>query len=188
MKRTVFFLITMMLIAACSTTKNVSSSDTATSSRAESRKLKKLAEQAEVKKAVESRKYVIKVNRLYTTGGGFVEMIPRSNFLIINGEITSISLGYMGRSFGTRPITGINLNAHTSSYHMENNETKGGYNIEMSVKYGSDKFDVYVTVANDGSSNITINNAYIQSVRYSGELEPLSNATRIGTDEPKQRM
>jgi hypothetical protein len=188
MKRTAFFLLMILVITACSSTRNVSNSETAGNTRAENRKAKKLAEQAVVQKAIQSRKYVIRVNRLYSTGGRFVEMVPSSNFLIVNGEITSISLGYVGRSFGTRPITGINLNAHTSSYHMETNETKGGYKIEMSVKYGSDKFDVYITIGNDGSSDITINNAYIQSIRYTGELEPLRNSALTGTDLTKKRM
>jgi len=188
MKSTALLFTILVLITACSSTKNVSSSQTAGNSRTEIRKLKKQAEQAEIKKAIESRKYVIRVNRLYTVGGGSVEMIDRSNFLIVNGEITSISLGYMGRSSGIRPITGINLNAHTSSYHMEDNETKGGYNIQMSVKYGSDKFDVYLTVGRDGNSNITINNAYIQSVSYSGSLEPLRSSSKIQTGESKSRM
>ena len=75
-----------------------------------------------------------------------MDMIPTSNFIIVNGEIASISLGYIGRSYSIRQISGINLNGHTLEYKMQNNESKGSYNIQMAVKAGSDKFDVYLTI------------------------------------------
>jgi hypothetical protein len=167
MKKFTYFLFIVFLATACASTKELSTS------RSESRKLKNLAEQDAIKKAVESRKYVIKVNRLYPTGGGMIEMIPSSNFLIVNGPITSISLGYVGRSYGIRPITGINLNGRTTSYKMESNDAKGTYNIQMSVAYGSDKFDVYLSIGTNGFCNISLNNAYIQYASYQGTLTPL---------------
>lgn len=168
MKKFIYFLFIVFFISACASTKDMSTS------RAENRKLRNLAEQAEIKKAVELRKYVIKVNRLYLNGGGTIEMIPASNFVIINGPIASISLGYVGRSYGIRPITGINLNGRTTSYKMESNDAKGIYKIQMSVTYGSDKFDVYLTIGSNGNCNISINNAYLQSASYLGTLTPLT--------------
>ena len=176
MKKIALFLSVVFLFSACTSTKDMSSS------RAENRKLKKLAEQADVKKAIESRKYIIKVNRLYA-GGGIFDLIPTSNFVIINGEIASISLGYMGRSFGSHRITGINLNGHAINYKMESNETKGGYKIQMAVTYGSDKFDVYLTIGNGGSCNISIDNAYIQSVYYTGTLIPLTASNNVSNEK-----
>jgi hypothetical protein len=173
MKKIAIVLSVMFLFSACSSTKELSSK------RAENRKLKKLAEQAEVKKAVESRRYIIKVNRLYTMGGGVLEMIPTSNFIIVNGEIASISLGYMGRSYSIRAISGINLNGHTLEYKMQTDESKGSYKIQMEVKAGSDKFDVYLTIGDSGYCSISINNAYIQSVSYSGTLVPLTDNQKI---------
>ena len=132
MKKIAFLLTVVLAFSACTSTKELSTN------RVENRKLKKLAEQAEIIKAVESRRYIIKVNRLYTTGGGIWDMVPSSNFVIINGEIASISLGYMGRSYFSRPISGINLNGHTIDYKMESNQTKGIYKIQMAVKVGAD--------------------------------------------------
>jgi hypothetical protein len=149
------------------------------SNRAENRKLKKLAQQVEITKAVESRKYIIKVDRLYTTGGGRWDLVPRSNFFIINGEIASISLGYMGRTYFSRPISGINFNGRTIDYKMESNQTKGIYKIQMAVKAGADKFDVYLTIGGEGYCTISINNPYIQSVTYSGTLVPLPDSRNI---------
>src|SRR5512133_112921 len=124
MKKIALLLSVVFLISGCSSTKDM------TSSKAETRKLRKLAEQAEVKKAVESRRYVIKVNRIFVNGA-MIEMIPTSNFVIINGEIASVSLGYLGRSFGIHNITGINMNGRTTSYKMESNNDKGLYKIQM---------------------------------------------------------
>ena len=180
MKKIAVLFTIIFILSACSATKEMSSN------RAENRKLKKLAKQEVVRKAVESRRYVIKVDRLYTSRGGYIDLMPRSNFVIMNGEIASVSLGYMGRSF-SRPITGINFNARTSSYKMENNESKGGYKIQMSLKYGSDKFDVYLTIGTEGHCNIFINNAYIQTVNYTGDLEPIPYSQEI-TGVRRDRM
>jgi hypothetical protein len=155
------------MISACSSTKETGST------RAETRKAKKQAEIADVKKAVEGRRYIIKVDRIFPMGGRSVQMVPRSNFVAVNGEIATISLGYIGRSFGIHPISGINFNGHTLNYKMESNEDKGLYNIEMVVSYGSDKFNVYLTIGNEGTCNISINNPYIESVSYTGNLVPL---------------
>lgn len=173
MKKIAFLLSVVFLFSACSSTKELSST------KAENKKLKKLAEQTEIIKAVESRRYIIKVNRLYTSGGGIWDMVPTSNFVIINGEIASISLGYMGRTYFSRPISGINFNGRTIDYKMQSNETKGTYKVQMSVKAGGDKFDVYLTIGDEGNCSISINNANIQSISYSGTLVPLKDSRNI---------
>lgn len=179
MKKIALFLSVVFLISACSPTKDMSSS------RAETRKQKKLAEQAEVKKAVESRRYVIKVNRIFARGA-MIEMIPSANFVIINGEIASVSLGYLGRSFGIHNITGINMNGRTTSYIMESNDAKGLYKIRMAVTYGSDKFDMYITIGTNGDCNISLNNPYIQTVTYSGNLYPLAEPNLVPADKNRR--
>jgi hypothetical protein len=181
MKKIAFVLLIIFLISACSSTKESGNS------KAENRKLKKQAEQAELKKAIESRRYVIRVNRLYSMGGGRWELVPTSNFVIINGEIASVSLGYMGRSFASRPISGINLNGHTVDYKMESNEAKGIYKIQMAVTTGGNKFDIYLTIGNDGYCSLSLNNANIQSVSYSGTLVPIPDS-KIESMDKKDRM
>jgi hypothetical protein len=173
MKKIAFLLSVVLVFSACTSTKELSSN------RAENRKLKKLAEQGVITKAVESRRYIIKVNRLYTTGGGIWDLVPQSNFIIINGEIASISLGYIGRTYFSRPISGINLNGRTIDYKMESNETKGIFKIQMAVKVGADKFNVYLTIGDEGNCTISLNNPYIQSVSYSGTLVPLADSGNI---------
>ena len=59
MKKLFIIISTLMVISSCATNKE------ANSSRIELRNEKKLAEQAIVKKAVESRRFIIKLERLY---------------------------------------------------------------------------------------------------------------------------
>jgi hypothetical protein len=167
MKKIAFLFIIGFIFSGCSSTQEL------TGTRAESRKLEKLANQADIKNAIESRKYIITANRIYTPDGRIMDLVPRSNFVIVNGEIASVSLGYIGRSYFSRPISGINLNSYTSVYKMENNEVKGLYKIEMELEYASDKFDVYLTIGKEGSCDISISNPNIQPVHYSGNLVPL---------------
>jgi hypothetical protein len=177
MKNLAFFLTVVFIFSACSSSKELSSVKT------ENKKTKKLAEKAEIRKAVESRKYIIKVNRIYPLGGGRMDLVPRSNFIIINGEIASISLGYVGRTYSSRPISGINLNGHTFNYQMESDDAKGMFKIQMEVQSGGDKFNVYLTIGDEGYCSISINNPYLEAVSYSGNLVPLLAQKEVSTEK-----
>lgn len=156
------------LISACSATKEAGSASTLSPAE------KKAAGQMAIKKAIEARKYVIRVDKIIPPGGIPVDLVPRHNFVIINGELASVSLAYVGRSFGTRQITGINFNGRTGKYQMKTNEEKGIYDIHMEVFRGGDKFDLYLTLGTGGYCSLSVNNAYIETVRYNGTLAPLA--------------
>ena len=167
MKRITIIIMTFLIVSACSTTKEVRLTNS------EKKAARKLAEQVVVKKAVESRRYIIKVERMYMMGGGYVDLVPTANFIIVNGESASISLGYLGRSYGIIPISGINFNGETIKYDLNSDEAKGIYKINIEVKTGNDKFDLYLTIGSGGGCNVSLNNQYIQSVSYSGSLVPI---------------
>ena len=167
MKKIVFIIVISLLISGCSTTKE------AHISKVEKRQSTKIAEQAVIKKAVESRRYIIRMERIYLINGGFMELVPKNNYIIVDGGAASVSLGYVGRSFATRPISGINFNGQTSKYNLESNEVKGTYNIKMEVSYKNDKFDLYFNIGSDGYCNVSLNNANIQTVNYYGQLIPI---------------
>lgn len=169
MLRKAFFLVAMAgLLTACTATKEVTSSDKISSAE------KKAAEQTAIRKAIESRKYVIRADRIQPSGGLPVDLVPRHNFIIINGELASVSLAYLGRSFGTRQITGINFNGRTGKYQMKYNEAKGTYDVYVEVIRDNDKFDLYLTLGTGGYCSFSINNSYIQTMNYSGTIEPLA--------------
>lgn len=176
MKKLVFIGLIPFLIAACSTTKEVGIS------RAERRLNSKAAELATVKKAVESRRYIIKMDRIYMPRGGWADLVPRRNYIIVDGELASISLGYVGRSFG-RPITGINLNGQATKYKLESNEAKGVYNVNMEVKFKNNTFDLYLSIGSRGRCSVSINNAQIQTINYTGRLVPVSESVSANPEK-----
>jgi len=162
-------IISAILLPACSVSKKTSSAGSGSSGE------KKLAEQPDIRKAIESRKYVIMIDRIIPTRGNPVELIPRNNFIIINGELASISLAYLGRSFGIRQITGINVNGHTGRYEMRTDDKKSVYRINMEVVKDNDKFDLFMSLGANGYCSVSITNPYIETVNYHGTIVPLED-------------
>lgn len=182
MKNIVFIISVLLMVSACSYTKE------GHISRSENRESKKLAKQELVKSAVESRMYILKMNRLYTYHGGFVDLVPRNNYIIINGSNAQISLGYLGRQYMGRRVSGINFRGETVKYDLKSNETKGIYNIDLKVKasQGNYLFDVYITIGSDGFCSASVANALLESVRYSGQLVPITEIKNIAPEKGKR--
>lgn len=171
MNSKIFLLLIVLVIGVFSCTVSKESY----SLRAEKRKAERLAAQVAIKKAIESRRFVLKMDKIILPDGLMVDLVPRNNFIIINGEIISVSLGYAGRSFGARQISGINFNGRTGRYLMKSDEAKGIYNIQVeAITPNKDKFDIYLTLGENGYCSASVNNPYIQSVSYRGVLVPLS--------------
>ncbi|MGA2407895.1 MAG: DUF4251 domain-containing protein [Bacteroidales bacterium] len=172
MKKIFIIITTLMVISSCTTTKE------AKSSRVELRKEKKLAEQAIVKQAVESKRFIIKFDRLYLLYGGIVDLVPRANYIIIDGEKAIINTAYLGRQYDIRPIAGINLFGKAMNYELTNKLSKGSYEIKMKVKNeGSNSFDVNLTISINGNCSASINSLKINNINYSGYVVPISDNT-----------
>jgi hypothetical protein len=176
MKKMAYLLMIPFLISACSATKQEGIS------RADKRHQAKLAEISAVKQAVESMKYIIRMDRLYLLGGGFIDLVPRNNYIIVDRGAASISLGYVGRNFG-RPISGINFNVRTTKYKLENNQAKGVYKVDMEVKFSNTKFDVYISIGSEGNCSVSVINSYIESVNYAGHLVPIKETATGGAED-----
>jgi hypothetical protein len=177
MKNLVFVLFAVILIASCTASKETSTA----------RLEKKLADQEMIKRAVESRQYIIRMDKIYMQGGSVADLLPRSNFFIMNGEIASVSLAYLGRSYFIRPISGINFNGQTVRYEMQNDNEKGTYNIQVEIAKGGDKFNFYLSIGTSGYCNVSLNNPHLQSVSYRGTLVPISQNKTPGP-APQDRM
>ena len=173
MKSLLYLLTGLILLSGCAVT-----GDTMTA-RQEQKQARKAAEIAAVKKAVESRQYIIRINKIYMIGGSWADLVPRSNFLIIDGEKATVSLGYIGRSFGSRPISGINFRGSTVNYILDSDQTKGIYKVEAKVAKGNDTFDFFITIGSEGYCSLTVNNAFIQSVSYKGSLVPITTLPEL---------
>jgi hypothetical protein len=178
MKNLLILVMMIVTFSACTATRDV------TASRQDQKRTSKLERQLSIRKAVESRQYIIKLDRIYLSQGGFADLISSNNFLIVNGEIASVSLGYVGRSYFSRPISGINFNGQTVNYSMTNNETRGTYKIYLQVKKDNDVFDFYIDVGTGGSCRLSVINPRIQSVSYSGNIVPMPEAPKQVSERP----
>jgi len=181
MKKLIILLSIAAFAVSCSSSKETAMSGP------DARKSKKLANEEVIKKAVESRRYVIKFNKLISAGGGYIDLIPSSNFVIMNGGIASVSLFYSGRSMLSRPISAINFNGHAITYEMKSDQGKGMYSINRRVKKGADNFDLYISIGKGGSCSLSVVNPHIQSVTYQGTVMPIpSEEEQIMQGEQKR--
>jgi len=167
MKKLIFILTGMAVMSACATSK------VEDSSTKESASAKNAIRQAEIKQAVEMRTFIVKFDRLYTSRGGMVDLIPKANYIIVNGDNVVISAAYVGQQYGFRPIKGIDMRGRAVNFELKNNTSKGLYEINMKVKNESTTFDVYLTVRNDGNCNTSFVSYRIDHVRYTGYFVPI---------------
>ena len=118
----------MVLISSCATTNETKSS------KLESRKDEMAREQGEITQAVESRRFLIKLDRLYFSHGGAIDLKPRSNYIIIDGDKAVIRAAYLGRQYAIQPIAGINIRGKAIDYQATKDLPKGTYKIKMEVQ------------------------------------------------------
>jgi hypothetical protein len=180
MKKLVLLISSVLIFSSCSTTKDV------TSSRALSRDEKKLVKQETVKNAVESRRFIVKLNRMYLTYGGIVQLVPRANYIIVDGEKGIVSAAYFGRQFSFRRIAGINMVGRTTEYELTKHPNKGTYGIKLKVSEGGNSFDIFLSVNQSGSCDASISSLKISNIRYSGNIVPINS--RIKVAQGKKEM
>jgi hypothetical protein len=173
MKKLLSLFSAVLILSSCASTKEVKSS------RAEARNEKKLVKQEVIKTAVESRRFIVKLNRLYLTYGGIIQLVPRANYIIVDGSKGVISTAYFGRQFNFRPIAGINMIGRTDDYELTNNMAKGVYRVNMKVTEGANSFSVFLTISKNGSCNASISSMMINSVKYSGNVVPIKGTTTV---------
>lgn len=181
MKKLFIVFISLVVMSSCTTTKE------AKSSRAEARKEKKAVERALVKNAVESRRYIIKLDRIYSSYGRISQLVPRANYIIIDRDRAIINALYMGRQFDVRPIAAINVRGMSENYAVTDNVSKGLYNIKMKVNNGgSASFELYLTISKDGTCNASVSSLKIDNMRYSGYLVPISENSNASPQQEQK--
>lgn len=164
MKTRVLIIAQILLLASCA------SNNLQKTARTELKQEKKAAQQEIIRKSVESGSYLIKMDRLYMLGGGFVNLLPSSNYIIIkNGEVR-MRVGYIGRSYDVRNISGINLSGTASSYQLISDQTKNIFTVKAEVEDNGDLFNIDISVTGDDYCYATISNIRIETQRYSGHL------------------
>jgi Domain of unknown function (DUF4251) len=183
MKRLLIIITTVVLISSCATTNETKPS------KLESRKDEIAREQGEITQAVESRRFLIKLDRLYYSHGGAVDLIPRSNYIIIDGNTAVIRAAYLGKQYAIRPIAGINIHGQAIDYQLTKDLPKGTYKIKMQVTNGPTRsFDVFLRISKNGSCSASVTSLVIDYLNYSGQLVPLkdniNNTSQPGLSQP----
>jgi hypothetical protein len=167
MKKTFIFLFSLIIFSSCATTNE------SRLSRAEARKDKKAENQAAVKEAIDSKTFVIKFNRGFGTHGGVVDLVPRANYIIINGNKAEISTAYLGRQYDFRGIIGINMRGRAVNYEITNDMSKGRYKVNLKVENSKGTaFDLYLDISKNGYCTASLSSLKIENVRYSGYIVP----------------
>jgi hypothetical protein len=176
MKKLYLFLVSALIISSCASTK-----ENATSSV--SKNEKKLQEQAEIKTAVEGRRYILKFTRLYRTYGGIADLISRANYMIVDGQRAIINTAYLGRQYDIKPIAAINMKGRAEDYQVTNKLGKGSYSIDMKVVNGGpNSFNVHIDISKNGYCSASVYSLRIDNIRFSGYLVPIQN-TPVQSEE-----
>jgi hypothetical protein len=180
MKTQLLFISVLFIFVSCSTS-NVSKT-----TRSQLKLEKKAAQQEIVQKTVESGSFLIKMDRLQIPRGGFIYLLPSSNYIIMNNGYVRMRLGYIGRTYDVRGITGINLNGRATKYELISDEGKGVYDINIEVEDGGDLFKINLAVRGDEYCNATVSNIRIETIRYSGHLIPSKVQTSDSSNQLNQ--
>ncbi|MBK7713480.1 MAG: DUF4251 domain-containing protein [Bacteroidales bacterium] len=167
MKKLIFIITGFVILTSCATSK------VKESAKNESAGTKNIFLQAEIKHAIEMRRFLIKFDRLYISHGGTIDLIPKSNYLILDGDKVIISAAYAGRQYSYRPVAGIDMIGRAVSFEVKNKTEKGLYEIKMKVRNDKNTFDVFVTITNSGYCDTSLASYKIDHVRYTGNFIPL---------------
>jgi len=167
MNKLIFILTGFVILTSCATTKVEETSIN------QSGEIKNTFQQDQIRQAVEMRRFIIKFDRLYISHGGTIELIPKANYIILEGDKVIISAAYVGRQFSYRPVKGIDMVGRAISFEMKKNPAKEIYEIRIKVTNNINTFDVFLTVNNDGFCNTSLTSYKIDRVRYTGNFIPL---------------
>jgi len=140
---------------------------------------KKTEKKETIKKAVEAKSFMIELDRLYMSRSGFVDLLEKNNYIIIDGNKTEISAGYMGRQSGLYAIAGIRVGGKPSVFKMKKNDSRGKYEIVIDIKGDTDTFHITMTISDNGYCNAWISGMKIENTRYTGVLVPLEKEENV---------
>jgi hypothetical protein len=167
MKNLFLLIITPFFLLSCAGSKQALTHEGMT------KKDRKFAEQQMVKKAIESARFIVRFDRIYYSYGGMADLVPRANYILVDGSKAAISAAYLGRQSGFRPISGINMAGKTTEYNIKSNVEKGRYDVNLKVNGRTDSFTVYLTIGADGTANVSMSSARLSNVRYTGHIQPI---------------
>jgi hypothetical protein len=172
MKKLVYLFSAVLLFSSCSTTKDASYA------MAKDRHKKKLANQETVKNAVESQRFIVKLDRMYLANSGIVQLVPGENYLIVYGEKGAINTAYLGRQYGFRPISAINMFGRTTDYKLTKYADKGTFGVSMKICDDGTSFTVFLKISKSGICHVSISSMLTDNVRFSGSVAPITSKSK----------
>jgi hypothetical protein len=171
MKKSLTIITALLALSICSHNSRINAAGNKQS------KDTKAAEQEAVKKSVESGRYIVKFDRIHFTYGGFADLAPRMNYLILDRGNAVISTAYVGRQYDVKPIIGINMIGKAAISEIKCNSSKGSYIVKMKVNNGSETLNVILRITGSGSCEASISGLKIDNSSYSGQLVPVKDNT-----------
>lgn len=113
------------------------------------------------------------------SSGSQINLIGNSNFFKVEGDTISAYLPYYGeRHMGggyTNNDNAIQFKGVPKNYEVTEDKKTGSKEISFTINNRTESFRVFITLSPNLSSNINVNSTERFSIRYRGEVEPISN-------------
>lgn len=158
---TIFTTITLsLLLFSCSSTTKLEKSELAA------------LKGEEVKTALNSQKFVIRIDRTSSRRGGPVFLNTSHNYLIVDGENARMNLAYIGRSNNIRRISGINMAGKVTERSLVQKK-RGNMQLKLTLEQEEDAFDVNIDVSKGGECLVSVYNLHLDPISYRGDMMAL---------------
>jgi len=128
----------------------------------------------EVKTALESQKFVIRLDRTSTRRGGQIYLNNSHNYLVINGEKARMNLAYIGRSMDARGISGINMAGKVTERSLTPKK-RGSVMLSLTLEQEAETFDVKIDVSKSGRCSVSVYHPRLDPISYRGDISSLNS-------------
>ena len=142
-----------------------------TSSAQDAKQEKKAEQAAGVKKMVEGKSYVIKVESAMPSGGRKIHLSP-GYMLTVSGDTLMIDLPYYGRAYSPAGAGEGGYNFTSTSFEYSVTERKkGGWDIEIKVKDRQENPRFTLTIFENGTASLMVTAMTRENISYTGYVE-----------------
>lgn len=136
----------------------------------DSKKDRKAAAEALVKKSIETKQYVFTARTANPIGGRSINLTSTYD-LKVYGDSVICDLPYFGRAFSATAATGGGINfTSTNAEYTATDAKKGGWNINIKPKDISDIRQIDLFVSPSGYTTVTVTSNSRQSISYYGMI------------------
>ncbi len=173
--KNILFLMVIVVLASCSSTKTVEKSQKEQQKAAEEALNNTLFDQAV--EALENKDFVLEANRVEFRGGQFAYVSSNTNFVSVKDNRGTVQLAFTGASAGPNGIGGVTVDGTISNVKM-NTDKKGNISYSMNIQGTGISATVSFNMLK-GSNNCTatvIPNFSGNRISFVGALYPTSES------------